>query len=291
MSNRRPDIAIVAPGLLGASLGAASRKFSICGQIHVWARREETRELCRSLDWCDCVHEVLSDAVAGADIVWVCAPVSAIAQLVHRFAPYLKSGAIVSDVGSTKRKLILQCEQAIGDHGVFVGSHPMAGSEKSGLAYAQAELYVDRPCFVTPSAHTPEQATRTIEAYWEALGMRVSRIAPDEHDNIVAYISHLPHLVASSLASMLADICKPHWKSFIGTGLLDTTRVASGNVEMWKDIIEHNREEILPALASMIAALEHLRVHVENGHPDALTEILEKGKRYRDKIAPDYEEE
>ena len=259
----------------------------------MWARRKETRELCRSLDWCDYVHEEVADAVSEADIVWVCSPVSVIARLVHQLAPFLKSGAIVSDVGSTKRKLISQCEQAIGDRGIFVGSHPMAGSEKSGLAYSHANLYVDRPCFVTPSVHTPEIAVQTIEEYWKALGMRVCRLCPEEHDNIVAYISHLPHLVASSLASMLADTGKPHWKSFVGTGLLDTTRVASGSVEMWKDIINHNREEILPALSSMIAALEHLRVHIESGHPDALTEILEKGKVFRDEIDPhqDYEEE
>ena len=284
LSEKQPDIAIIAPGLLGASLGAASRKRGICGEIHVWARRQETRDVCRSLNWCDHVHDEIGEAVARADLIWVCAPVSAIARLIHQMAPHLKSGAIVSDVGSTKSKLVPQCERAIGGHGVFVGSHPMAGSEKSGLEHAQADLYDSRPCFITPGEQAPEAALKTVEAYWKALDMRVSRISPAEHDTIVSHISHLPHLVASALASMLSENCQPHWKAFISTGLLDTTRVASGNVGMWKDIIEQNREEIIPALGGMIAALEHLRVHIENGHSDALVEVLEQGKRYRDTI-------
>lgn len=284
LSEKQPDIAIIAPGLLGASLGMASRKLNICGRIHVWARRQETRDLCRSLDWCDHVHEAIGEAVVEADLIWVCAPVCAIARLIHLMAPHLKQGAIVSDVGSTKSRLVPQCEKAIGERGIFVGSHPMAGSEKSGLEHAHADLFENRPCFITPGEQTPEVALQTVETYWKSLGMKVSRISPTEHDTIVSYISHLPHLVASSLASMLSETGQPHWKSFIGTGLLDTTRIASGNVGMWKDIIEHNREEIIPALGSMIAALEHLRVHIENGHSDALVEALEQGKRYRDSI-------
>lgn len=284
LSKKIPDIAIIAPGLLGASLGAASRRFNVCGKIHVWARRPEIRELCRGLNWCDAVHDDIGDAVKEADIVWVCSPVSTIARLVHQFAPCLKPGAIISDVGSTKHKLVVQCEQAIGGNGVFIGSHPMAGSEKSGLDHAHAGLFDGKACFVTPEEHTPENAVKTIEAYWKALGMRVTRITPEEHDCIVAYISHLPHLVASSLSCMLCETGEKHWKSFVGTGLLDTTRVASGSVEMWKDIIDHNREEIIPALGSMIVALEHLRTHVENGRLDALTEVLETGKCFRDSI-------
>jgi cyclohexadieny/prephenate dehydrogenase len=289
LSKKLPDIAIIAPGLLGASLGAASRKFNVCGKIHVWARRPETRVLCSALNWCDVVHDNIGDAVKDADLVWVCSPVSAIARLIHQLTPWLKPGAVISDVGSTKRKLVAQCEQAIGNHGVFVGSHPMAGSEKSGLDHARADLYKGKACFVTPGKDTPESAIAIVETYWKAIGMRVTRMTPDEHDRIVGYISHLPHLVASSLSCMLCEKGGDHWKSFVGTGLLDTTRVASGNVEMWKDIIDHNREEILPALGSMIAALEHLRTHIENGRQDALMEVLAKGKHFRDSI--DFREE
>lgn len=281
-----PDIAIIAPGLLGASLGAASRKLQLCGKIHVWARRSETRETCKSLDWCDIVHDDISDAVKEVDLVWVCSPVSCIARLIHQFAPSLKSGAIVTDVGSTKHKLVKQCEQALGDKGVFVGSHPMAGSEKSGLQYATTDLYRGKSCFVTPHKSTPEHAIVTIEQYWVNLGMQTVRMDPLEHDRIVAHISHLPHLVVSTLSAMLYDKGETRWKQFVGSGLLDTTRVASGSVDMWKDIVSHNREEILPALSSMIAALEHLRVHVESGHPEALVDVLNKGKEYRESIEP-----
>jgi len=283
-TERLPTIAIIAPGLLGASLASASKARGICAQVNVWARREETRKECKNLHWCDRCFETIEEAVKEADIVWVCAPVGSIARLVGRFASSLKPGAIVSDVGSTKEKLTLQCEQAMGGSGVFVGSHPMAGSEKSGPAHADADLYAGKACFVTPSPQSPPEAVAVIQRYWEALGMQVHRISPREHDHIVACISHLPHLVSATLAAKVSEMGGDQWRQFVGNGLLDTTRVAAGSVPMWMDIVEHNRDEILPVMRQMIAGLEHLRVHLENGQYDAVRELLIAGKEYRDSL-------
>lgn len=286
LNKELPEIAIIAPGLLGASIGAASRKLNLSVRINVWARREETRAACDKLPWCDQVHSNIGDAVRNADMIWVCAPVASIPRLIQQFAQDLKPGAIVTDVGSTKAKLVKQCELAIGDHGIFVGSHPMAGSEKSGLEHAEVDLYCGKPCFVTPGKASTVDAVSVVEEYWKSLGMRTICLPANEHDRIVAYISHLPHLVASTLAALLFDRADESWKDYVGTGILDTTRVASGSVQMWKDIVDDNRDEILPVLTDMIASLEHLKAHVEGGHPDALEEVLNKGKLYRDGICP-----
>lgn len=286
LNKELPEIAIIAPGLLGASIGAASRKLNLSARINVWARREETRDACGALPWCDQVHSNIGDAVRHADMVWVCAPVASIPRLIQQFAPDLKLGAIVTDVGSTKAKLVKQCELAIGDRGIFVGSHPMAGSEKSGLEHAEVDLYSGKPCFVTPGEASTIEAVSAVEEYWKLLGMRTVCLSAKEHDRIVAYISHLPHLVASTLSALLFDRADDSWKDYVGAGVLDTTRVASGSVQMWKDIVADNRDEILPALSDMISSLEHLKAHVEGGHPDALEEVLSNGKHYRDGINP-----
>ena len=279
-----PDIAILAPGLLGASLAAACRKRGICDRIHVWARREETRLQCRDEAWCDACYSTAEEAVEEADLVWICAPVGSIAQLAGKIAGHLKPGAVVSDVGSTKEKLVRQCELAIGDKGFFIGSHPMAGSEKSGTANADPELYEGRPCFVTPSDSSNPDALERVMGFWKALGMHLHIVTPKEHDHIVANISHLPHLVATSLAAKVSEVGTVQWKNFVGSGFMDTTRVAAGSVPMWMDIIDHNRAEILPALKEMIDALEHLRVHLESGSIEVVKDILMAGKEFRESL-------
>ncbi len=254
------------------------------GSIHIWARREETRLQCASKEWCDQCFESIEEAVKAADIIWICAPVGSIAQLVGRIAPHLKPMAIVSDVGSTKSKLVAQCEKALGDYGRFVGSHPMAGSEKSGTAFADRELYTGKPCFVTPAATSQADAVKVIETFWKDLGMTVHRVTPQEHDHIVACISHLPHLVASALAAKVAEMGGQDWNPFVSSGLLDTTRVAAGSVPMWMDIVDHNRDEILPVIREMIEALEHLRSHLHAGQYNAVEQILERGRSFRESL-------
>jgi len=250
----------------------------------VWARREETRLQCQGEAWCDACYDMAEKAVKDADLVWICTPVGSTAQLAGKIAGHLKPGAVVSDVGSTKEKLVRQCELAIGDKGFFIGSHPMAGSEKSGTDNADAELYEGKPCFVTPDEQSNPDALEFVIDFWKALGMHVHVVSPQEHDHIVANISHLPHLVAASLAAKVSEIGTEQWKQFVGSGLMDTTRVAAGSVPMWMDIIDHNRTEILPALKEMIDALEHLKMHLESGNIQVVEDVLKAGKYYRESL-------
>ncbi len=278
-------VTIIAPGLLGASLAAAMREKGMAGEIRIWARRAEVRKACQREDWCDCVFDDLEQSVVDADLVWIASPVGVVGRIARVIAPHLRKGAIVSDVGSTKSMIVEQCEAALADSGThFVGSHPMAGSEKSGHEYADASLFEGMPCFVTPTDQTENGALNQILEFWSLLGMELTETTPEVHDRIVASVSHLPHLVASALSYTLAKSVDSTWLKHAGNGLADTTRIASGSVPVWKDIIQQNREQIMPMLSSLILNLEEIKYRIEAGDADTLGEILEQGKSFRDQL-------
>lgn len=277
-------VTIIAPGLLGASLGAALHRNKLVDRVIVWARRAEVRSECARLEWCDETTETVEESVKDADLVVICAPVSKIPVLAHQIKDHLKPGTIVTDVGSTKHKLQIKSESALEGKGIFVGSHPMAGSEKSGHAHANETLFSGKPCFVTKGGQISKKAIEKVVGFWSALEMDVHVTDPEEHDQIVAFVSHLPHLTASGLSHVLSDPKYRHFTPFISTGFLDTTRVASGDLQMWRDIISENREEILPALNEMIQTMESLRDHLQHGQIDAVMGMLEEGKSFRDDL-------
>lgn len=262
----------------------AAKRVSLVERVHVWARRAETRLECEAQPWCDAVFAEPEAAAQGADLVVICTPVNEIARYAALLAPVLQPGALVTDVGSTKGQLCRDAQAAMPEGVAFVGSHPMAGSEKTGLAHAQADLFRDRACLVTPLPDTPREAVEKICRFWRELDMEVTTMDPDRHDEIVANISHLPHLLASALCSLLAQ--KDHaWQAFAGNGLRDTTRIAAGSPTLWRDIVEQNRDEVLRSLTAFEDELARLRSTVANRDWPQLRHILERGKHYRDELA------
>lgn len=276
------QVTILAPGLLGASLLMAIKQQGLATRTATWARRPETRVECESQPWCDAVFSNPGEAVKDADLVVLCPPVDYINLLLEDLAPMLKTGALVTDVGSTK-SLICRNARGIGGDWTFVGSHPMTGSEKTGLANATAELFPGRACFVTPLTDTPTTAVETIVRFWRELGMEVATTSPEKHDEIVAHISHLPHLLASSLCSYLTTQ-DGDWRNYAGGGLRDTTRVASGDPSMWKAIAKHNKQEILRAIDGYDRELQRLRSALHNDQYFEILNILERAKDYRDRL-------
>ena len=279
------QITIIAPGLLGTSLAQAVKARRLSQRTVIWARRPETRLKCASQPWCDTVTETLEEAVRGSDIVVICTPVEAVQGVVARIAGYVKPGAIVTDVGSTKSLITRHCHVLIPGNAAFVGSHPMAGSEKSGMQYADAELYRKKTCFVTPLVDTDEKAVESLLLFWKALDMEVVTMTPELHDEIVASISHLPHILASVLCTYLASK-DSNWRNFAGDGLRDSTRVASGSPGLWKCIIEQNREEIVRAIGGFEDELQAMKTAITNGQVFEILNVLEHGKAYRDRLRP-----
>ena len=281
-------LAILAPGLLGASVAQAARRRGAAQRIVIWARRPEVRLALAEQPWCDAVLETPAAAVAAADLVVIAAPVTRINELVDQIAPHLSGSAIVTDVGSVKAEICRHGAAALArgpDGPVFIGSHPMAGSALTGWKHGDADLFQSRTCFVTPFGTPDEARLSTLVRFWRDLGSQVVTVAPDQHDEIVAHISHLPQVVATSLGNVLS--AKPaNWSQFAGNGLRDTTRIAASDATMWIDILQQNRDEILRALSACEDELHHFRAALSNRDWTALRARLEKGKTWRDSLNP-----
>ena len=279
------QIAILAPGLLGASVARAARHYGAARHLTLWARRPETRLQLKSQPWCDRVADTPADAVRDAQLVVICAPVDQIVSLVTRIAAALPPGAIVTDVGSVKGEICRHSHTELHGRAHFVGSHPMAGSEKTGWEHSRADLFVRRPVFVTPLPETDAMATGRVAAFWTALEADVATLEPDAHDEIVAHISHLPQVLASTLCASLAkrDI---RWRNYAGGGLRDTTRIAGSDVKLWKTILEQNRDEVLRAVRGYQEELHGLERALANRDWFEVLAILERGRAYRDQFRP-----
>ncbi len=272
-------VAILGAGLLGGSLAKALKERSLAGRVSVWSRSESTRAKCAAMPLIfDEVCGSPSAAVKNADIVVLCTPTQNIPVLAREICASVKSGAVITDVGSVKAKICAECGKIYGGLDAdFVGAHPMAGSEKIGVDYADAQLFENRPCFVASNSTAAEK----VSAMWRAVGMRVYGVSPEEHDAIVARVSHLPHLLAGTLCLVSAGY-KTDLRPFSGPGFRDTTRVASGSPDIWDSIVADNKDEILAAVKDCAKSLNALVENLEDSDFAAVARRLREAKKFRD---------
>ena len=279
------QLTILAPGLLGGSVARAARARGVADRIVLWARRPEARlKLCEQ-PWCDAVADTPGAAAVDANLVVIAAPVDRIVPLAREIAPHLAPGAIVTDVGSVKGEIARLGADAVAGRAHFVGAHPMAGSEKPGWEHGTATLFERRTCFVTPLASTDPIATATVVNFWSNLGAEVATVNPDQHDEIVAHISHLPQVIASSLCAFLARK-NPAWKNYAGGGLRDTTRIAGSDPQLWRTILEQNRDEVLRALREFEEELHEFQTALANHDYLEVATRIERGQAYRAQFRP-----
>ena len=279
------QLTILAPGLLGGSVARAARARGVAQRIVIWSRRPETRLKLQTQPWCDAVADSPEAAVAGASIVVIAAPVDRIVPLLQQIAPALPAGALVTDVGSVKGEIARLGGSALHPRAHFVGAHPMAGSEKTGWEHSTADVFEHRTCFVTPLADCDPAAVQKVVEFWHQLGSEVVTLDPDRHDEIVAHISHLPQVVASTLCSFLAHK-NPAWRNYAGGGLRDTTRIAGSDSHLWRSILEQNRDEVLRALRQFQDELHGFQMALSNRDYIEVAARLERGKAYRDQFRP-----
>jgi prephenate dehydrogenase len=280
-----PHLCILAPGLLGGSVGLAAHARGVAQRITVWARRPEVRIALENQPWCASVAATPEAAVREADLVVLAAPVDRIAELVAQIAPHVRSGAWITDVGSTKGALTRAAHAALAGRAHFVGAHPMAGSEKTGWENGHADLFRGRVCFITPLPATDPAALEGVARFWTALEAEVTSVDPDAHDEIVAHISHLPQVLATTLCTFLAQQ-NPGWRNFAGGGLRDTTRIGASDPAMWIEILRNNRDEILRALRGYQMELDGLHAALANADWTELKARLERGRAYRSAFRP-----
>jgi cyclohexadieny/prephenate dehydrogenase len=246
-------LALIGAGLIGGSIARAARTFGgMAGEIVVAERSETVLARVAELGFADRCERDAAKAVEGADCVIICAPVGAYAAIAEHIAPALKRGAILSDVGSTKRSVIRDIGPFVPDGVHFVPAHPMAGTEFSGPDSGFAELSEGRWCLLTPPAGTDEAAICALEAFWQKTGALTERMEAAHHDRTVAIVSHLPHLIAFTIcgtADDLADETRQEVLQFAATGFRDFTRIAASDPEMWRDIFLANKDALLEMLA------------------------------------------
>ena len=281
MSFSEQTLCILGNGLLGASIGLAARKKKLAKRIVVWSRSAKTREETAQLPWCDEVFPSAAEAASQADLVVICTPVSTIVPLFIEIADGLSTETIVTDVGSTKNNILSDPRLlAHPRKSQFIGSHPMAGSDKTGHAHAQADLFVQRTCLLTPVAENTSADVTALQIFWEALGMNVLHLSPAEHDTTVAAVSHLPHAVAVTLCNQLGDHFKEKLQAS-GPGFRDSTRIAAGSPDIWSDIFLENKEAVLETIASFEKELHHLKTLIKNGDKSYLHKYLENAQEIR----------
>jgi prephenate dehydrogenase len=273
-------LTIVGVGLIGGSLGLAARQRGLAVHVIGAGRRRESLEQARQLGAVDEISLDLDQAVRRAEVAVFCTPVDQIARQVLSAAPGCSSGTLLTDTGSTKAALLHAVESGLPPGVAFVGSHPLAGSEKRGPEHAQAHLFQGRLTIVTRTARTDPAALERIVSFWQALGSRVQILDPQEHDRALALTSHLPHLVASALAGLLP----PELRELAATGFRDTTRVASGDPSLWTGIFKQNRASVLEVLDRLGEHLAGFRAALEADDSALINDWLAQGKRGRDAL-------
>jgi len=276
------SLAILGPGLLGGSIALAARRVG-GWRVGLWARRAEAVAEIGARGIADAASTDLRSIVSGADLVILCVPIGAMPALARAIADAISAQTIVTDVGSVKASVVAELGAIFRARGRFVGSHPMAGSEQTGIAAARAELFEGAACIVTPDASSEAAAVAGVRAFWQSLGSRVLAVSPAEHDEIVALVSHLPHLLAATLVqTVLAE--NPRAFEFSGPGFRDTTRVAAGPPAMWAEILRTNRAAVRKSAEAMIEKLREIVTLLDREPP--MTEFLTQAKAQRDRLQP-----
>ncbi len=283
--NKPQTIAILGLGLMGASLALALKKRGFSGRITGYARREETRTQALENGVVDTVYADPADAVREADVAVVCVPIWSIAKLAEQVVGALKPGAVLTDVGSTKSELLEKMDRLFLDsEAFFIGSHPIAGSEKTGINAGDPDLYDGRLTVVCPSDQNTDAAEKTVVELWKAAGSEVVEMSPAAHDAMLASTSHLPHMIAAALARSVANGAPGGKADFCGTGFKDTTRVASGSADMWVDIIDTNRAALEAELDRFHQELQGLIGILRSGNSDDIRQWLEEAASDRNDI-------
>lgn len=283
-------VTVVGVGLLGGSLGLALKGRNLAQQVAGYVRREEAGHEAVRAGAVDEATLDLKKAVQSADLVVLCTPLAQMSPLAKEFAPDLAEGAIVTDVGSVKGPLIAALEPLLACHGGrFVGSHPMAGSEKTGVSAARADLFEGACCVITPTPNSSPEGAALVEELWASVGGRTLRMDPARHDEAVARTSHLPHLLAAHLANcVLAPDAPPEQRRLCAGGFRDCTRVASGSPEMWRDIVLMNREQVSGALAGFRNALEDFQRLLETHDSHSIERLFASARERREGWSAQY---
>lgn len=274
-------VAIVGVGLMGGSLGMAIKKHKLAREVIGLSHRQAALDEAVKIGAIDTPCLDVKKAIGNADLVILATPVDSIIKLFSTINPYLKRGCLVTDVGSAKAKIVEDAEKLLSTFPMFIGSHPLAGSEKKGVANAADNLFEGAVCILTPTEKTSQVARQKVKLFWTKLGMEVKLLSPEEHDKALAYVSHLPHLIAYGLISAIPT----EFFGLASQGLRDTSRVAGSSPKMWSDICLSNSKNILNALDQCVEYLSQFRKAIVSHDQKSLLQLFTHAQEKRNKLS------
>ena len=289
--SQQPSLAVVGLGLIGGSLARALRVAGAVSRIGGYDPDERQRRLAVDLGVVDLAAESVAEAVRDADVVVLAVPVLRTAEAMAAVRPALKPGAIVTDVGSTKQSVLADVAAVCGELPPrFVAAHPIAGTEKSGVAASNPELFRNKRLILTPHAQQDAEAFATVRALWESVGARVVEMDAARHDAIFAATSHLPHVLAYAFVDMLSRLeGESEFFANAGGGFRDFTRIASSSPQMWHDIVRANRESVSGLLEQQITELQELLALMSGERWDELKARFQRARDARERHLPHIE--
>jgi len=278
-------LCVIGPGLIGSSvLRRLRERPGLVNRLVVADRDPAVLDRVRALDLGDDITADLAKAVADADCVMLCVPVGAIAPVAEAIMPHLKAGAILTDVGSTRRSVVDALTPHLRDDIAYIPAHPMAGTEHSGPDAGFASLFEDRWCLLTPDPHAPQTDIDHLAAFWREMGARIRIMDVDHHDTICAMVSHLPHLIAFTIcgtADTLAEDMRAEVLDFAASGFRDFTRIAASDPTMWRDIFLNNSDALLSVLDRFSQDAAAMAKAIREGDEKTIVDTISRGRRIR----------
>jgi len=274
------NITVIGLGLLGGSITQASLRAFSGVKVIGFTHRASTRRKARAMKVASKVVDDIGESVSGAELIVLATPISTFAEIFEQIRDSLPAGCIVTDVGSTKVQPHKWASKFLPKDVHYVGSHPIAGSERRGVEFSRDDLFDGASCVLTKTGKTDTKAIERLKDFWKALGCRVSVMSPSGHDKVFAMVSHLPHLAAACLVNAASEEAL----GFSGSGFIDSTRIASGPVNIWSDIFLTNAENSIKGLDGLIRELGKVKETIEKSDRRGLEKFLEKAKKKRDTI-------
>ncbi|MCA9408633.1 MAG: prephenate dehydrogenase/arogenate dehydrogenase family protein [Candidatus Omnitrophica bacterium] len=278
--NMFKKVTIVGVGLMGGSLGLALKKYRLAKEIVGLSQSQESLHKAVEIKAIDVAETDVEKAVKNADLVVLAAPVESIIKLFSTINPHLKRGCIITDLGSAKTEIVEASKNVLSAPGFFVGSHPLVGSEKRGVEFSREDLFENAMCMMTPIKESNSIAKEKIKQLWTKVGAKIFILSPQEHDQILAYISHLPHLMAFGLLEIIPE----KFLEYATAGLRDTTRIAGSSPQMWSDICMTNSKNILTALDQFVEILSDMRRSIMQQDKKSLLDHISKANELHKKI-------
>jgi len=273
-------VTIIGLGLIGGSLAAGLKRQRVAKEVMGVSRKTSTLAYALRNRIVDRATPDLKRGIDNADLVIMASPVKTILETIKTIGPHLKRGCIVSDVGSTKESIVDVAQTDLPSHVFFVGAHPLAGSEKSGIHHANPELFQGALCLLTPTDKTNREALGKVKEVWERMGSSVKTVSPGDHDKYLAFVSHLPHVIAYALVGSIPS----ESLAYAGKGLKDLTRIAASDPTLWTDICLENAKNLVQSIDDFTKNLAGLRKAIVSKNEKNLLENIQKSKQIRDAI-------